>query len=164
MKKTFASIFVALLLLIVLASIAFASRADKQMRFKGSFQAVENNEVDWPTIYVHGSGSGNATQLGKFTVQYEGTVHNDENGVGTGAMTAHFVAANGDTINAEASGLGTPSDTPGVNRIVEKYTITGGTGRFAGASGSFTVERLITLATGVTSGTIEGQIVVSKGK
>jgi len=154
------STVIALLLAGVLVSITFASPAQKQLLFEGSLQSVENNEVDWPTIYVHGSGSGNATQLGKFTVRYEGTVHNDENGVGTAALTAHFVAANGDSIDAVASGLGKPTETPGVNEIIETYTITGGTGRFAGASGSFTVERLITLPTGISSGTFAGQIVL----
>ena len=160
MKKIVLSTGVALLLVSLLVSMAFASQGQKQLLLKGSLQSVENNEVDWPTIYVHGNGSGYATQLGKFTVRYDGVVHNDENGVGTGAQTAQFVAANGDSFEAEASGLGEPTETPGVNKIVETYTITGGTGRFAGASGSFTVERLITLPTGISSGTFEGQIVM----
>lgn len=160
MKKILVSTVIALLLVGVLVSMAFASQAQKQLLLKGSLQAVENNEVDWPTIYVHGSGSGNATQLGKFTVQYNGIVHNDENGVGTGTLTAQFVAANGDSLFAEGSGLGVPAETPGVNKIVENYTITGGTGRFVDASGSFTIERLITLATGETSGTLNGTIIL----
>jgi len=41
---------------------------------------------------------------------------------------------------------------------VENYTITGGTGRFAGASGSFTVERMIQRSTGISSGTMNGTI------
>ena len=160
MKKIFVSVVITLVLLTVLATIGFASRGQKQLPLKGSLQAVENNEVDWPTIYVHGTGSGNATALGKFTVDYEGTVQNDENGVGTGTMTAHLVAANGDSLFAEGSGLGTPTETLGVNKIVENYTITVGTGRFAGASGSFTVQRLINLDSGVTSGTINGNIMI----
>lgn len=160
MKKLLISTVIALLLLGVVASMVFASSGERQLLFKGSMQAVENNEVDWPTIYVHGSGLGNATTLGKFTVTYEAIVHNDENGVGTATVTAHFVAANGDSLFAEASGLGIPTETPGVNKIVEQYTITGGTGRFAGASGNFTVERLINLATGETSGTLNGTIIL----
>lgn len=160
MKKTSVSLLIALLLLIVVASVTFASPVEKQLLFKGSLHAVENNEVDWPTIYVDGSGSGNATILGKFSVTYEAVVQNDENGVGTASPSAHFVAANGDSLFAEGSGIGVPTETPGVNSIVEEYTITGGTGRFAGATGSFTVERLINLATGVTDGTIEGTIVL----
>ena len=35
---------------------------------------------------------------------------------------------------------------------------TGGTGRFAGATGEFTVERLVDTATGETEGSFEGTI------
>ena len=49
---------------------------------------------------------------------------------------------------------------PNVITIVEMYTITGGTGRFAGATGNFTVERVLNQATGVSSGTIIGNIVI----
>ena len=160
MKKVFVSMLVALILLIAIAGVALASPGQKQLPLKGSLHAVENNEVDWPIIYVHGSGSGHATILGKFSVTYEAVVHNDENGVGTASPSAHFVTADGDSLFAEGSGVGVPTETPGVNRIMEEYTITGGTGRFAGATGSFTVERLINLATGVTDGTIEGKIVL----
>ena len=44
--------------------------------------------------------------------------------------------------------------------ITESYTITGGTGRFARATGAFTVERLAELATGVTSGKFKGNIAI----
>jgi hypothetical protein len=48
--------------------------------------------------------------------------------------------------------------TPGVFYIEETATITGGTGRFAGASGSFTVERLFDTVAGATSGSFDGSI------
>ena len=45
-------------------------------------------------------------------------------------------------------------------KIIETYTITGGTGRFAGANGTFTVERTANQATGETSGTMNGTIIL----
>jgi hypothetical protein len=43
--------------------------------------------------------------------------------------------------------------------IVEDYKITGGTGRFAGASGSYHVERILHQGTpGATTGSFEGTI------
>jgi hypothetical protein len=42
--------------------------------------------------------------------------------------------------------------------IVEVYSITGGTGRFAGATGTFTLESIANQATGVSSGTFSGAI------
>ena len=132
---------------------------EKQLLFQGSLEAVENNEIDGPIIYVHGRGSVNTTELNNFTVRFEAIVRNDENGIGIGNLIAHYAAPNGDSIFAEASGRGAPTSTLGVNRIVERYTITGGAGRFAAISGSFIVERLLTLATGVSSGTVSGTII-----
>jgi hypothetical protein len=42
--------------------------------------------------------------------------------------------------------------------VVEVYTITGGTGRFADATGTFTLENTVTQATGVSTGTFSGTI------
>jgi hypothetical protein len=136
-----------------------ARAGEKELLFQGSLEAVENNEIDGPTIYVHGRGSVNTTELNSCTVRFEGVVHNDENGVGTGILIAHYTAPGGDGFFAQASGRGAPTSTPGVNRIIEKYTITGGTGRLARIRGSFIVERLLTLATGVSAGTVSGTIV-----
>ena len=47
---------------------------------------------------------------------------------------------------------------PGVLYIVETAIITGGTGRFAGATGSFTVERLFDTVAGTITGSFEGTI------
>jgi hypothetical protein len=75
---------------------------------------------------------------------------------GTATGSAHLVAANGDSIDTTVAGSSEPTATPGVNSEIN--TITGGTGRFAAAEGSFTVERLINLATGFTSGSFHGTI------
>jgi hypothetical protein len=42
--------------------------------------------------------------------------------------------------------------------IVEVYTITGGTGRFADATGTFTLQSTLEQTTGVSSGTFSGAI------
>jgi hypothetical protein len=55
-----------------------------------------------------------------------------------------------------------PTEDPEVLLVEEAYTTTGGTGRFAGASGSFTVERLFNLVTGFTSGSFDGFIVIER--
>jgi F0F1-type ATP synthase alpha subunit len=125
---------------------------------QGTIEELETDEVLGPTLYLHGNGSGSATELGQFTMHFEGVVHNISADVGIGVEGANFTVANGDKIFATNTGMGAPTSTAGVNKIVEKYTVTGGTGRYADASGSFTVERLVTLATGVSTGTIEGSI------
>ena len=147
--------------LLLTATLAGPASAEKSLPFKGSVQAVESYEVQFPTMFVDTSGWGDATQLGRFTVTWEFTV-NLLNGAGIGS--AHFIAANGDSLFTESLGQGDPTETPNINRVVEKHTITGGTGRFAGATGSFTLERLVSLATGVTSGSFNGTISFGEAK
>jgi hypothetical protein len=77
-----------------------------------------------------------------------------------------LIAGNGDHMFLSISGQGEPAgtDVPNLNSIVEIDSITGGTGRFTGATGGLTVKRLIDLATGFTSGSIHGTIVLPREK
>jgi uncharacterized alpha/beta hydrolase family protein len=63
MKKIFATT-AAELILISIVDTAFATQAvvAEPVPFKGSIQAVETLEIITPTIFVKGTGSGNATQ------------------------------------------------------------------------------------------------------
>ena len=157
MKKTFSSAMIALLLVVVLASISFAAPAEKEFLLKGSFDATETQQVIPPYAYVAAIGVGNATHLGRFTYQLEAELFLPTL---TADVSATLTAANGDMIFGEGSGQGTPTETPGIVLIVETYKITGGTGRFAGATGSFTVDRLINRATFASAGTISGIIIL----
>ena len=125
--------------------------------FRGSFQAVEIPAVQFPTVTIAGIGAGNATQLGKLTMTYEAEV-NLVTRVGIGSV--EFIAANGDRLFADILGQSTPTATPNLISIVETLTITGGTGRFAGATGSLLSERLKDQVTGNTSGSFDGTIVI----
>lgn len=159
MKKLIGYALFATLLVLGLAGATFAAsaKAEKELKLKGSIESLETYEINPPIMHVTASGSGQATQLGQFTVSYEVDV-NLETVAGTGS--AQFVAANGDSIFAAGTGQATETGTPGVFNIVEEYTITGGTGRFAGASGSITLDRQVDTNTGATSGTISGNIVL----
>lgn len=159
MKKLPVSTALALLLMIVLASVTLAapSMRQKEYHLKGSMQSLETYVINFPLMSVTASGSGNASHLGRYTVSYEVEV-NLETIAGVGS--AEFVAANEDKIFAEGSGQATETETPGVFNVVEHYTVTGGTGRFAAASGTITLDRVVDTTTGVTSGTITGNILV----
>jgi hypothetical protein len=159
MKKIFVSTLATLLLLIVLASTTFAAPAaeERQLLLKGSFEATETHEFGPGIMFVDATGVGNATHLGLFTYDLEAAVSLPSL---SATASAALIAANGDIIFGEGSGQGTPTRTPNIVSIVETYTITGGTGRFAGATGNFTVERLLDRATLVSSGTITGTIVL----
>jgi hypothetical protein len=157
MKKLLLSTVAALLILTALASVGYAAPvATMPVPFKGSLDAVESQQVQFPMLTGNGSGSGNATHLGLYTYNYEVVVNLL---TFIGQASAQFVAANGDRIYAAGSGQSFATDTPNVRRVVETYAITGGTGRFTGVTGSFTVERLINRTTGATSGSFDGYIV-----
>jgi hypothetical protein len=82
------------------------------------------------------NNSGNATVLGPFT----GTAEFRPNlcdGSYTG--TFHWIAANGDAISGPFFGQLIPTATPGVFDNNETAIVTGGTGRFTGATGMFTL-------------------------
>jgi hypothetical protein len=159
MKKIVVSTAITLLLLIILASTTFASpaAAEKEFLLKGSFEATETQQVVFPIAHIDATGVGNATHLGQFTYHLEAELYLPTL---TASASATLIAANGDIIFGEGSGQGTPTATPGIVSIVETYTITGGTGRFAGATGSFTVKRLINRATFASSGTISGPVIL----
>ena len=131
--------------------------ATTQLPFKGSIQAVETYDIQFPTLSVDGIGTGTATHLGRYTVTYQVEV---DLLTGGGPASFDFVAANGDVLFARGSGQGSPTQDPDVASIVETLTITGGTGRFAGATGSFSVQRLVSMVTGNTSGSFAGTIVI----
>jgi len=63
-------------------------------------------------------------------------------------------------------GLGVPTDIPNVIHIVEINTITGGTGRFAGAQGNFVVDRMVNLTTqpAITFGSFQGRSLSFQGR
>jgi hypothetical protein len=150
MKKI--SLLAAMFLIAVFASRAVAS---EQVPFKGSLAAVETDVVQGGTLIVNGSGVGNATELGRFGM----TFHVEVNlGTLIGVGTATFVAANGDSLSASFTGHATPTPDPNVFTLEEVETITGGTGRFAGATGTFTLERVVNLTTGISSGSFRGTI------
>ena len=158
MKKTLASAATAVLLAIALASIAFAApAAGIQLLFKGTLQAQETVIDPGPPTRLHAIGSGNATQLGQYTIAYDPVVDPTFHATTSGT----FVAANGDSLTYEGTGQATAAGEPGGFDIVEELTITGGTGRFAGATGSFTIQRHLNVITLVTSGTFEGTILLA---
>ena len=127
---------------------------DQEVPFKGRLEGTATITPGSPFLSVSIEGTGNATHLGRFTVEIPHLV-NPMNRTSIG--TYEFTAANGDTLTAGFTGQATLT-APGVLSVVETATITGGTGRFAGASGSFTVERLFNQVTGLTTGSFEGSI------
>jgi hypothetical protein len=130
--------------------------AQQQVPFKGGLNGVVTVGLPTPQgLPVLVNATGTATQLGQFTLAIPHIVNLAKM---TAVGTYQFVAANGDTVTASFSGQATLTATPGVLSIVEVATIVGGTGRFAGATGGFTCQRLYNKITGATSGSFQGTI------
>ena len=139
------------------AALAGPAAAAKGVPFHGTIQGIEIADVQFPKLFVDASGSGRATHLGHFTVAYDVVVDFPTH---TTFGSSIFTAANGDNVFTDIIGSGTPTENPDVHTVVEVHTITGGTGRFAGATGSFIRTYLLNLVTGVTSGSFDGTIVL----
>jgi hypothetical protein len=140
----------------VLGLTAPASAAE-QVPFKGSLEGVATVTPVVPPFIVDVvvEGTGSATQLGEFAVAIP---HRVDRSTRIAMGSYHFIAANGDTLSADFTGVSMPTPTAGVIAIVEIATITGGTGRFAGATGGFTCERLYDTVLGATTGSFNGTI------
>ena len=131
------------------------AQADRGAPFKGTLDGtVTLTPLEPPLASVFIAATGNATHLGRFQVEIP---HLVSFATATGEGTYTFSAANGDLLRAHFTGVADTS-TP-IFIIVEHATITGGTGRFSGATGSFTVQRSYDVAAGTTTGSIEGTIV-----
>jgi hypothetical protein len=124
--------------------------------FRGSYQQTETGEPQSPTtLIVTGTAVGTATQLGQYTMTFTALV---DLAAGTGVGDNIFVAANGDRLFCTSNGQVTPTAEPGVLSITDSFIITGGTGRFEGATGNFSGVRLLNAATGTSSGSFDGTI------
>jgi hypothetical protein len=122
--------------------------------FKGTVNAVETGTTVFPTRFLDREGTGTATYLGRYT-EHVTMVINIPTLSSTGGAT--FTAANGDDLLATVAGQATRT-SPTTLSIVEVYTITGGTGRFAGATGSFMLRSTVDQIAGVSTGTFSGAI------
>lgn len=130
--------------------------AGSQVPFKGTLAGTASiTPLSPPMVAVRIDATGTATYLGRFTLEAPHVVNQATlTAVGTYLITA----ANGDTITADLAGTATMVDPPNVVAITEIATVTGGTGRFVGATGSIQVERVFNRASGVTTGTLAGWI------
>jgi hypothetical protein len=143
----------------LLVSLAGPVSAGEQIPFKGTLSGTAVvTPLNPPIVAVRIDATGTATHLGRFTLDAPHVV-NAATLVGVG--TYLITAANGDTITADLAGTAVMVEPPNVIAITETATVTGGTGRFAGATGSIQVERIFNRATGVTTGTLDGWISVA---
>lgn len=137
----------------ILASARTHAQGGTERPFRGSFTTA----TDVPPPSAHATAEGTAAHLGRFTGTLAAEVGPDNRSAGTFI----FTAANGDELSGTFVGEGVFMP-PNTARLTEVATIESGTGRFAGATGTFTIVRFdnIDFATGTATGhgTFEGQI------
>ena len=108
------------------------ARAGKQVPFQGKQRGVMvQTGFSFPFVTVSLVGEGEASHVGRFTMTWQ-VVVNVITGYATGATT--LTAANGDMLFLTL--VGPPTTDP--TRGAAEFTIVGGTGRFQGATGSYT--------------------------
>ena len=130
--------------------------AGQQVPFHGSLAGAFTISDSFPIATVSANLTGNATHLGRFTLALPHEV--DLSATPPSAIgTFVFIAANGDMVFGTFTGV-VDSAAPPVVHVTETATITGGTGRFVGATGSFTIERSLNVVTLTTSGSFDGSI------
>ena len=152
----------------LMLAVAALSPAAAQGATNGTARPLKGRST--ATVIVNppaGTGTVDGTIL--FTLLGKAPYHTDLTGFtvtgNTFAFTgtATFVAANGDKVFTTIVGTGTVTTTGSESTTVD--TITGGTGRFAGASGTFTltnvgvtVSTVGSIVTQTLTGTAVGQI------
>jgi hypothetical protein len=143
--------------LVVLAVVGLVgpAAAGEQVPFQGSYEGrFTVTQLTPPFQLVVAIAEGEATRLGHFRFDSTLTV---DSVLQIGGGTSTFTAANGDTALADV--ITRSSILPnGLRHVEEIGVITGGTGRFAGATGSFIGERLLDRATGDVLGFYDGTI------
>jgi hypothetical protein len=163
MKVSNLSLTCRALALVIVAGLAGPALAGEAVPFKGDLEGVHvsRTPLGGPVFFDVFEAAGTATHLGRFELVIEAVVY-----FGTRPPTAEgtvtFTAANGDTLVADITGSSALVE-PGLVLITEHAVIDPdrSTGRFAGATGTFTIERLADAATGVTGvteGSFEGTI------
>ena len=150
---------------VLLPGRALPAAGGSSVPFKGSQSGYGTVDLTTlPVAQAHFTTSGVSSHLGLTSLTQEAVV------VFTGPTSFTFTgtwtetAANGDQIFGVVSGSGVFTD-PTHNTIVASYTSSGGTGRFADASATFTATvhgTRISLEAGIATnyyeGTAEGQL------
>jgi len=153
--RTTSRIYLSMAAMILTATVAVPTAA-RQVPFKGAFSGQDTvSPGPSATELLDTAARGTGTHLGQFSLAQVLTV-NVANHTATGS--ARWIAANGDYIDTTVVSAAEPSDVPELLKVTEINTITGGTGRFTGAQGSFTVDRLHNLVTSATFGSFHGTV------
>jgi hypothetical protein len=142
----------------------------RELPFHGSFTGETRGAVNCPPecnpptiLTVTGTRMGTATYLGAFTATNVDVV---DLATATGTGTFNLTAANGDQLFTTTIGGEDEFEPPNISHVLVVGTILGGTGRFAGATGTFTVRTRSVIdfgaQTSTETGSFDGHIILNK--
>lgn len=124
--------------------------------FKGPSWGTTVSVVEYPIVHNVFTGSAILTGLGRSQIVFSHDWNLIDKSV-TGSMTV--TAANGDEVFASVTGSAMFRPDGLIGDLEQFGTIEGGTGRFVGAQGSFSIIGTITRATGAVRVYLDGQLV-----
>ena len=154
-RRSGSSLVVAVL---ALCGLAAPAAADDQVPFTAIGTAVITSVTHLPggLTQLSGTVSGTATHLGNTT----GPITRTQNHQGSFSTTTVLVGANGtDSVFLTISGhFESPHGNKCLITSTGTYTVTGGTGAFANATGSGTISTQIDLCASTATGTYTGTI------
>ena len=141
---------------LALCGLPAPAAAADQVPFTATGTAVITGVTHLPggLTQLDASVSGTATHLGNVT----GPLTRIQDHQGNFGSTAVFVGANGDSVFLTISGQFERSGGKCVLTSTGTYTVTGGTGAFANATGSGTITTEIDQCANTASGTYTGTI------
>ena len=119
-------------------------------RAKVPFKGIYRTKATLGQTMITNTGEGRATHLGKSTIT---AIHTYPNPNFNG--TVEFVSASGAKLVGELNGTSQPPDANGIARFSGDVVITGGTDRFANASGHLDVKGWVNFSTADLSGRVK---------
>lgn len=128
--------------------------------FKGIFEGQDAIDIVQPgatSVVIRTIATGSSTHMGRFFLIREIT---GSLVTFTQTGSAQWVAANRDSIRTTIAGSAAPTPDGKFLHVTETHTITGGTGRFAGAQGSFKLEFFHEFEPSGVAGTVETHDIV----
>jgi hypothetical protein len=154
---------IALVVLAAAFAVVTTATASRQTPFSANMSGnVSQTGCGVLTLCLTGTAQGIATHLGLATLTKTATIQITFTPCDGGGLLSTFtetetlVAANGDTLILSGSGTACAANGHAIGSA--ELTVTGGTGRFAGASGSLTESLDHNLVTGAELVSLSGTI------
>lgn len=166
--KAKTGLLLATLMVCLIGSAGAAAPPRGVIRLTGNVSATENyryyllsdSRAKQPSnpdglLLLTGNGQADTLALGQLRVFYSGMIDYLS---AAGPQCARFVAPSGDSFYTATTSQMSDTADPRVKSIIEVHTVVGGTGYFTGAVGTFTVNRLVTIAPEGLTGSSEGSL------